>query len=148
MKPRSTLESTTKVLVQGLIRGVFLIGALLHAQPSQSGQTTSSEQEETEQSEEATESPKAAPYAAVPEGEAVDRTRLNLLGEVNSAQGEGRRNENVRLTLIGNNVLIERNERLGISATAVRKFNVDRSYWQPSLEASLPVYYTFHQPGL
>ena len=58
-----------------------------------------------------------------------DRTRLNLLGEVNSEQGEGRRNENVRLTLIDNNVLRELNERLGISATAVKSFQIDRSYW-------------------
>ena len=60
---------------------------------------------------------------------AADRTRLNLLGEVNSEQGEGRRNENVRLTLIDNNVLRELNERLGISATAVKSFQIDRSYW-------------------
>ena len=59
----------------------------------------------------------------------ADRTRLNLLGEVNTEQGEGRRNENVRLTLIDNNVLRELNERLGISATAVKSFQVDRSYW-------------------
>ena len=59
----------------------------------------------------------------------ADRTRLNLLGEVNSEQGEGRRNENVRLTLIDNNVLRELNERLGISATAVKNLQIDRSYW-------------------
>lgn len=63
------------------------------------------------------------------EGAAADRTRLNLLGEVNTEQGEGRRNENVRLTLIDNNVLRELNERLGISATAVNSFQIDRSYW-------------------
>ncbi len=62
-------------------------------------------------------------------GSEADRTRLNLLGEVNSEQGEGRRNENVRLTLIDNNVLRELNERLGISATAVKAFQADRSYW-------------------
>ncbi len=61
--------------------------------------------------------------------DSADRTRLNLLGEVNSEQGEGRRNENVRLTLIDNNVLRELNERLGISATAVKSFQIDRSYW-------------------
>ncbi len=63
------------------------------------------------------------------DGQSADRTRLNLLGEVNSEQGEGRRNENVRLTLIDNNVLRELNERLGISATAVKSFQIDRSYW-------------------
>ncbi len=75
---------------------------------------------------------------------AADRTRLNLLGEVNSEQGEGRRNENVRLTLIDNNVLRELNERLGISATAVKSFQADRSYWateyggQPSRPLHMP----------
>ncbi len=34
-----------------------------------------------------------------------ERTRLNLLGEVDSRSGESQRNENVRLTLIDNNVL-------------------------------------------
>ena len=74
------------------------------------------------------ESPELGAPAAT-SGDAADRTRLNLLGEVNTEQGEGRRNENVRLTLIDNNVLRELNERLGISATAVTSFQVDRSYW-------------------
>ena len=70
-----------------------------------------------------------APAVSPDASAAADRTRLNLLGEVNSEQGEGRRNENVRLTLIDNNVLRELNERLGISATAVGSFQIDRSYW-------------------
>ena len=73
--------------------------------------------------------PAEAAATAAPASGSADRTRLNLLGEVNSEQGEGRRNENVRLTLIDNNVLRELNERLGISATAVKAFQVDRSYW-------------------
>ena len=73
--------------------------------------------------------PAEAAATAAPASDSADRTRLNLLGEVNSEQGEGRRNENVRLTLIDNNVLRELNERLGISATAVKAFQVDRSYW-------------------
>ena len=39
-----------------------------------------------------------------PQGNA-QRTALNLLGQVDTASGEGRRNENVQLTLIDNNVL-------------------------------------------
>ena len=74
------------------------------------------------------ESPELGAPAAT-SGDGADRTRLNLLGEVNTEQGEGRRNENVRLTLIDNNVLRELNERLGISATAVKSFQIDRSYW-------------------
>ena len=79
-----------------------------------------------ETTSEAAEGTESAPGTA---GASDDRTRLNLLGEVNSEQGEGRRNENVRLTLIDNNVLRELNERLGISATAVKNFQIDRSYW-------------------
>ena len=49
----------------------------------------------------------------MPDTDSADRTRLNLLGEVDSENGEGRRNENVQLTLIDNNVLKELNTRLG-----------------------------------
>lgn len=45
------------------------------------------------------------------------RTILNLLGEVDSDEGEGRRNENVRITLIDNNVLRELTTRMGTTAT-------------------------------
>ncbi|MDE0104305.1 MAG: hypothetical protein OXN89_18190 [Bryobacterales bacterium] len=110
---------------------VFLTAALvgnvgIRAQPSDPSPTAN---EPTEQSSVA-ESGQTEP-AVVGDGSesAADRTRLNLLGEVNSEQGEGRRNENVRLTLIDNNVLRELNERLGISATAVKSFQIDRSYW-------------------
>ncbi|MCP5115565.1 MAG: hypothetical protein GY953_32460, partial [bacterium] len=64
-----------------------------------------------------------------PAGNLADRARLNLLGEVDSASGESRRNENVRLTLIDNNVLRELNRRMGTSATVVKDFKVDQSYW-------------------
>ena len=72
----------------------------------------------------------ATPAAARPAGAtAADRTRLNLLGEVNSEQGEGRRNENVRLALIDNNVLRELNQRMGTTATIVDSFRIDQSYY-------------------
>lgn len=45
------------------------------------------------------------------------RTALNLLGEVDTDEGEGRRNENVRITLIDNNVLRELTTRMGTTAT-------------------------------
>ena len=63
------------------------------------------------------------------DGSAADRTRLNLLGEVNSEQGEGRRNENVSLALIDNNVLRELNQRMGTSATVVKNFQFDQTYY-------------------
>ena len=62
-------------------------------------------------------------------GEASQRTELNLLGEVDASSGEGRRNENVSLTLIDNNVLKELNRRMGTTATIVREFQVERKYF-------------------
>ena len=94
---------------------------------SDSGSSGSGAAESTSETSEP-ESPGPVATAAT-SGETADRTRLNLLGEVNTEQGEGRRNENVRLTLIDNNVLRELNERLGISATVVKSFQIDRSYW-------------------
>ncbi len=93
-----------------------------------SGGSSATEPAESETTSEEADSAQSQPTGTESSGDA-DRTRLNLLGEVNSEQGEGRRNENVRLTLIDNNVLRELNERLGISATAVKSFQIDRSYW-------------------
>lgn len=90
--------------------------------------SSATEPAESETTSEEADSAQPQPTGTESSGDA-DRTRLNLLGEVNSEQGEGRRNENVRLTLIDNNVLRELNERLGISATAVKSFQIDRSYW-------------------
>ena len=59
----------------------------------------------------------------------AQRTELNLLGEVDADSGEGRRNENVRLTLINNNVLKELNTRLGTTATIIQQFNAERGYF-------------------
>jgi len=61
--------------------------------------------------------------------EASQRTELNLLGEVDASSGEGRRNENVSLTLIDNNVLKELNRRMGTTATIVREFQAERKYF-------------------
>ncbi len=99
------------------------------AQGSRDGGSSGSGAAEPSSEPSSAESSEPESAAAAASGESADRTRLNLLGEVNSNQGEGRRNENVRLTLIDNNVLRELNERLGISATAVKSFQIDRSYW-------------------
>ena len=78
---------------------------------------------------------RAAEPAAEPEAaatiadEAVDRTELNLLGQVDAEKGESRRNENVQLTLIDNNVLKEINIRMGVSATVVDEFQADKGYF-------------------
>ncbi len=60
---------------------------------------------------------------------ASERTSLNLLGEVDSESGEARRNENVRLTLIDNNVLKELNTRMGTTATIAEEFDVQKGYF-------------------
>ncbi len=67
--------------------------------------------------------------AVDPDAAGAERTELNLLGEVDSDAGEGRRNENVRLTLINNNVLKELNTRLGTTATMVKEFDPQREYF-------------------
>jgi hypothetical protein len=67
--------------------------------------------------------------AAGEQSPANQRTQLNLLGEVNSKGGEGRRNENVRLTLIDNNVLKELNTRMGTTANLIETFDVERNYF-------------------
>ena len=48
---------------------------------------------------------------------------------MDSERGEGRRNENLGLTLIDNNVLRDLNERLGTTATLVRDSKIEQSYW-------------------
>ena len=66
--------------------------------------------------------------AASSESSAV-RTELNLLGEVDAESGESRRNENVQLTLVDNNVLKELNMRMGTTATVVREFDASQGYF-------------------
>ena len=58
-----------------------------------------------------------------------ERTELNLLGEVDAESGESRRNENVQLTLIDNNVQKEINIRMGTTATVVREFDAAKGYF-------------------
>ena len=75
--------------------------------------------------------PDAAALDAViaPAAASSDRTTLNLLGEVDRESGESRRNENVRLTLIDNNVLKELNQRMGTTATIIKEFNVEQNFF-------------------
>ena len=88
--------------------------------------------------------PAPAPAASGANAAGADRTRLNLLGEVDTESGEARRNENVRLTLIDNNVLKELNQRIGTTATIIEEFKVDQGYFGkefgggPSRQIHLP----------
>src|SRR5713226_7977307 len=66
---------------------------------------------------------------ARPEAKPEQRTELNLLGKVDAASGESRRNENVQFNLIDNNALKELNVRLGTTATIVEEFQADRGYF-------------------
>lgn len=116
------------VLAAFLALAICDIAAAQASDQAASGEAPATEPSESEATSEEADGAQPQPASAEASGDA-DRTRLNLLGEVNSEQGEGRRNENVRLTLIDNNVLRELNERLGISATAVKNFQIDRSYW-------------------
>ncbi len=78
------------------------------------------------------------------QGSSAERTALNLLGQVDSSSGESRRNENVQITLINNNVLKELNMRMGTTATIVRGFDADKGYFgtefggAPSSQIHLP----------
>ena len=74
-------------------------------------------------------SPPDAPAGEPNESASRDRTDLNLLGDVDTSSGESRRNENVQITLIDNNVLKELNRRIGITATVVKEFQVERGYF-------------------
>ena len=73
--------------------------------------------------------PTGVPVANVASDAGASRTELNLLGQVDTSAGENRRNENVRITLIDNGVQRELNERLGTSATIVKEFKVESSYF-------------------
>ena len=64
-----------------------------------------------------------------PDQGSSERTRLNLLGELVSESVEARRNENVRLTLIDNNVLKELLRRMGATATVIKDFAAEKSFF-------------------
>jgi hypothetical protein len=102
------------------VSGALLLLALAAALPAQ--------QEEPQESS-STSSVAAQPEAPAPSSAGAQRTELNLLGQVDSKSGEGRRNENVSLTLIDNNVLKELNQRMGATATIVEEFQVERDYF-------------------
>lgn len=75
------------------------------------------------------EEPEEAPESEVVEGLEPARTDLNLLGEVDAESGEARRNENVRITLIDNNVLRELNVRMGVTATLIDEMQIEDGYY-------------------
>ncbi|MDA1315461.1 MAG: TonB-dependent receptor [Acidobacteria bacterium] len=114
MRPNQTIAVT-------LLTCIFCL-------PPAAGQTVP----ETSAAEQA-DQPLDAANAPAPEPESTarqpDRTDLNLLGQTNVEAGESRRNENVQINLIDNNVLRELNKRVGVTATAVDTFEAERNYY-------------------
>jgi len=56
-------------------------------------------------------------------------TPANLLGKVDAAGGEARRNENIFITAINNNAQKEASVRVGMTATAITEFKADTRYF-------------------
>lgn len=71
---------------------------------------------------------KAAETAPAAVESQTRRIELNLLGKVNTAAGESRRNENIHFNLVDNNALKELNVRLGTTAT-ILEFHPERGYF-------------------
>ena len=67
--------------------------------------------------------------SATTDSAAAQREDLNLLGVTDVNSGESRRNENVQFNPVDNNALRELNARVGITATIIEQFKVDRSYF-------------------
>ena len=66
------------------------------------------------------------PEATVPP-EQSRGTGQNLLGQQDTARGEGRRNENIQINLVDNNAARDATGRLGTTATIIEEFRVERS---------------------
>ena len=97
-----------------------------------SPQRTNQAEAAAEPAEENSARPGTAPAASGQQIGAVNagtRTELNLLGQTDTASGESRRNENVQINLIDNNVLKELNQRIGTTATIVKEFRIDQGYF-------------------
>jgi len=70
-----------------------------------------------------------APEASTAAPQPAPAAGQNLLGQTNTTQGEGRRNENVQINLVDNNAARDANQRVGPTATIVEEFHVDRNYF-------------------
>lgn len=53
----------------------------------------------------------------------------NLLGQTDTSKGESRRNENVQINLVDTNAARELNVRVGVTATIIEEFRVERGYF-------------------
>src|SRR6476620_6443029 len=73
--------------------------------------------------------PSAVETVPAPTPAPAKRTDLNILGSIDSAAGESRRNENVQFNLIDNNALKYLNIRLGTNATIATEFSPEKKYF-------------------
>lgn len=101
-------------------------GLVFAQEPSETSPApTSSDSNEAQAETKPHENP---PEATVP----TEQTRgagQNLLGQQDTARGEGRRNENIQITLVDNNAARDTTGRLGSTATIIEEFRVERSYF-------------------
>ncbi len=66
---------------------------------------------------------------AVASQQPTARATENLAGQVDTAKGEGRRNENIQVNLVDTNAARELNTRVGVTATIIDEFRADRGYF-------------------
>ena len=93
------------------------------------GSKSESGKSQPSNSEPSTESQAPAPTSAPDSQATQQRLQLNLLGQTDTASGEGRRNENVQFNLMDTNTMRELNARVGTTATPIGQFQPDRSYF-------------------
>ncbi len=107
----------------------FLIAAIgLAQQPAPAPKPADPQSEKPAESQDSAE-PAADSETGPATPQPVRAAGQNLLGQADTARGEGRRNENVQLNLVDNNAARDANQRLGATATIVEEFRPDRSYF-------------------
>jgi len=125
MRPKIRIApSFRQAIGVAVVAGLALAGQGLAGESGESGSSEPAAELRAEAAPETQDAPLGEESEANRE-----RTELNLLGEVDSESGESRRNENIQLTLIDNNVLKEINIRMGTTATIVREFDAARGYF-------------------
>ncbi len=67
--------------------------------------------------------------ADAPAAQAAPKTGVNLVGQVDASSGEARRNENVVVQALDNNLLKDSNTRLGATTTIIQTLDPERSYF-------------------
>ena len=130
--------STSRLQSPWCLLALLCLGAavLAASDPPPQSAATAREASEKPVADDSAPSDTDEPTSTPEESDEDTRTELNLLGQVDVAGGESRRNENVRIQLIDNNVLKELNQRVGTTATIVREFEAERRYFGGELGGS------------